>query len=233
MEAAGEKHPFEIAIIDMQMPKMDGRQLGQKIKDTPEIKGTRLIMMSSMGERGDVKILEALGFEAYLTKPVKMHQLHECLLKVCGRNEIAQLESPSPIITQYSLSEDQRRKIRILLAEDNRINQKVALKMLNKIGFRADAVTNGQDAIDALKKTDYDLVLMDCQMPGMDGYDATKLIREPNSGIKNNNVPIIAMTAHAMKGDKDKCLAMGMNDYLPKPVKPKMLADMLEKWISH
>ncbi len=231
MEAVIEKHPFEICIIDMQMPKMDGRQLGEKIKATHEIKATRLIMMSSMGERGDVKTLEKIGFEAYLTKPVKMYQLHECLLRVCSRNEITQPKSPTPIITQYSLSEDQRRKIRILLAEDNKINQKVALKMLSKIGFRADAVTNGEDAIDALKKEHYDLVLMDCQMPVMDGYDATLEIRKPNSEIKNSKVPIIAMTAHAMKGDRDKCIEVGMNDYLSKPVKPKTLAGMLEKWI--
>lgn len=230
-KAVQDKNAFQIAIIDMQMPGMDGRQLGEKIKDTTEIKGTRLIMMSSMGERGDVKVLEKIGFDAYLTKPVKMHQLRDCLLRVCNRKIITKKENSETIITQYSLSEDERRKIRILLAEDNRINQKVALKMLSKIGFRADAVTNGQEAVDALKRRHYDLVLMDCQMPILDGYSATKEVRKPDSEIKNFKVPIIAMTAHAMKGDKDKCLAVGMNDYLSKPVKPKALLYMLEKWI--
>jgi len=230
-DAAKGKKPFEIAIIDMQMPGMDGKQLGEKIKNTPETKNIRIVMMSSHGERGDSRELGKIGFDAYLTKPVKMKHLQACLIKVCNRKVKSEKTIPDNIITQYSLSEDERRGIRILLAEDNHINQKVALTMLNKIGYRADAVVNGMDAVAALKKTDYDLVLMDCQMPELDGYEATKKIRTPVPGIKNANVPIIAMTAHAMKGDLEKCLEAGMNDYLSKPVKPIDLSAMLNKWI--
>lgn len=223
--------PFGIAIIDMQMPEMDGRKLGEKIKNHPDINKTRLIMMSSMGERGDVKVLGEIGFDAYLTKPVKIAPLHACLVRVNNRKEKMLAPNSAGIITQYSLSEDERRKIRILLVEDNRINQKVALKMLSKIGYRADSATNGLEAITELKKTNYDLVLMDCQMPEMDGYEATKRIREFKSEVTDETVPIIAMTANAMKGDRDKCIQAGMDDYLTKPVKSKDLSNMLAKWL--
>ncbi len=233
IQAAGSKAPFEIAIIDMQMPKMDGKQLGQKIKAHPGINETRMVLMSSMGDRGDVKQLEKAGFDAYLNKPVKMAQLHACLVTVSSRHGTKTARVPSHrIITQYSLSEDERRRVRILLVEDNLINQKVALKMLSKIGYRADSATNGLDAVNALEKTDYNLVFMDCQMPELDGYEATKRIRSQNSNVKNHKVPIIAMTAHAMKGDRDKCISAGMNDYLTKPVKSKALSQMLDKWLS-
>ncbi len=121
---------------------------------------------------------------------------------------------------------------RLLIAEDNIVNQKVALAILKKLGYQADAVSNGKEALAALRKDFYDLVLMDCQMPEMDGYEAAALIREPQSGVRNPQIPIIALTAHAMKGDRDKCLAGGMNDYISKPVKTATVADALEKWLS-
>lgn len=229
--AVRNEAPFEIAIIDMQMPGIDGKQLGQKIKTHPDINKTRLIMMSSMGERGDVKLLGKIGFDAYLTKPVKTAQLHNCLVRVHDRKEKMLASNPDSIITRYSLSEDDRRKIRILLVEDNPINQKVALKILSKLGYRADSAANGLEAITTLEKTDYDLVLMDCQMPELDGYEATKRIRQFKPDGKNFKIPIIAMTAHAMKGDRDKCIEAGMNDYLTKPVKSKDLSQMLDKWL--
>ncbi len=232
-KAAAEKNqPFDIGIIDMQMPGMDGMALGKEIKADPLISRTRLIMMTSMGERGDVKAIEKIGFDAYLTKPVKMLQLHGCLLRVCGREPAPAADTESKIITQYSLAEDRRRQICILLAEDNKINQLVALKMLQKIGYRADTVSNGQDAVNALKKKTYDLVLMDCQMPQMDGYEATRVIRKSEANTRNRSVPIIALTANAMKGDRDKCLNAGMDDYLSKPVKAKDLSAVLEKWLA-
>jgi len=230
-ESVQTQNKFDIAIIDMQMPKMDGKQLGIKIKSNPDLSDLRMIMMSSMGERGDAKTLERIGFDAYLTKPVKMTQLNSCIVRVCSRSRTIETSTPKNIITQYSLSEDERRGLRILLAEDNRVNQKVALKILNKIGYRADAVINGIEALEALKKTDYNIVLMDCQMPELDGYAATKEIRKPESGVKNIKIPIIAMTANAMTGDREKCIAAGMDDYLTKPVKPKDLSKMLNKWL--
>ena len=189
-------------------------------------------MMSFMGERGDVKNLGKIGFDAYLTKPVKMEQLRACIVKVCNREEAVETPTFENIITRYSLSEDERRKIHILLAEDNHINQKVALKMLSEIGYRVDAVNNGVEAVNVLKKNDYHLVLMDCQMPELDGYDATREIRNPASEVRNINVPIIAMTAHAMKGDREKCIEAGMDDYLTKPVKSKELSKILDKWLA-
>ncbi|MBU3953681.1 MAG: response regulator [Proteobacteria bacterium] len=232
LAAKQKKSPFDIAIIDMQMPGMSGRELGEKIKADPSIAKTILVMMTSMGERGDVRDLERIGFAAYLVKPVKMAQFRACLLRVSGISDISEETGPAEIITCHSLSEDERLRVRILLAEDNEINQKVALKILNKMGYRADLVKNGQEAVAALEKTDYDLVLMDCQMPELDGYGATRKIREPNSLVKNPLVPVIALTAHAMKGDRDRCLEAGMNDYLTKPVKPKDLSRMLVKWLS-
>jgi two-component system sensor histidine kinase/response regulator len=169
----------------MQMPGMDGKQLGQKIKTNSDIANIRLIMMSSIGERGDAKELEKIGFDAYLSKPTKMAQLHECLIKLYNRTGKQKKTTSDPIVTKYILSEEERRKIRILLAEDNLINQKVALKMLYKIGFQVDTVVNGKEAIEALKNTDYDLVLMDCQMldkwlPGNQPDTATQLLKTLN-----------------------------------------------------
>ncbi len=226
-----DKDPFEIAVIDMQMPEMDGETLGKKIKDDPDLKDTRLVLMTSMGERGEAKRFEEIGFAAYLTKPVKKSHLYECLTMVRGVKNNALGEGSIPIITRHSLAEDQKCKVRILLAEDNIINQKVALNMLKNLGYRAEAVANGKEALKALEMIPYDIVLMDCQMTEMNGYEATGEIRNPTSKVLNHRVPVVAMTANAMNGDREKCLNAGMDDYLSKPVKPQELSKMLEKWI--
>jgi len=225
------KNPFEIAIIDMYMPGMNGDILGQEIKQNPGLKNTKLIMMTSMGKRGDVKQLQKIGFTAYLTKPVKQWQLYECLLKVAGIKKETAKEKPPALITRHSISDDQKRKIRILIAEDNRTNQMVILKILEKLGYSADAVANGEEAVDALKMFPYAAVLMDCQMPELDGYGATRIIRNPESKTLNHKVPVIALTANAMLGDREKCIKAGMNDYLSKPIDTQKLYEMLEKWI--
>ena len=229
--AVDSKDPYEIVILDKQMPEMDGEALGQKIKQDPDLKNTILVMMTSMGERGDAKRLEEIGFAAYLTKPIRQSKLYDCLATVTGMQKKAAEERPVAIVTQHSLTEDQKRRLRILLAEDNIINQKVAINILGKLGYRADAVANGKEAVEALGMIPYDIVLMDCQMPEMDGYEATGEIRNPNSKVLDHNVPVIALTAHVMKGDREKCLKAGMDDYLPKPVKPQELSDILEKWV--
>jgi CheY-like chemotaxis protein len=226
-----DKDPFEIVIVDMQMPEMDGETLGKKIKEDPDLKDTRLVMMTSMGDRGDAKHFKKIGFAAYLTKPVKQSQLYDCLATVHGAQKEAEGERSMPIITRHSLAEDQKCKVRILLAEDNIINQKVALNILGNLGYRVEAVADGKEAIKALEMIPYDIVLMDCQMTKMNGYEATGEIRNPKSKVLDHQVPVIAMTANAMKGDREKCLKAGMDDYLSKPVKPQELSDMLEKWI--
>ncbi|RLB89322.1 MAG: hypothetical protein DRH26_11825 [Deltaproteobacteria bacterium] len=230
--AVVDKDPFEIAILDMQMPEMDGAELGKKIKQNPDLENTRLVLMSSMGQRGDAKQLKEIGFAAYLIKPVKQSQLYTCLTTIAGIQKGPDKKQSTPMVTRHSLAEDQKHKTRILLAEDNKINQKVALNILKKLGYSADTAVNGKEAVKALEMTPYNIVLMDCQMPGMDGYDATGVIRNPESNVLDHKVIIIAMTANAMKEDREKCLKSGMDDYLSKPVKPRALSDMLDKWLS-
>ncbi|MBW2436194.1 MAG: response regulator, partial [Deltaproteobacteria bacterium] len=229
--AVESKAPYEIVIIDMSMPEMGGETLGQKIKNDPILNKTILIMMTSFGQRGDAKRLKEIGFAAYLTKPVKQSQLYDCLSTVCGMQKQGVNERPVEMVTRHSMAEDQKRRIRILLAEDNVTNQKVIINILGNLGYHADVVVDGQKAVEALGMIPYDIVLMDCQMPRMDGYEATTKIRNPELKIINHQVPVIAMTANAMKGAREKCLEAGMDDYLTKPVKPQQLSDMLEKWI--
>jgi CheY-like chemotaxis protein len=224
--------PFETAIIDMQMPEMDGETLGQKIKQDPDLKNTILVLLTSMGKRGDAKRIEEIGFAAYLTKPVKQSQLYDCLTTVFSRKKEVLKNQPPTIVTRHSIAEDKKRKHRILLAEDNITNQQVALNILKKFGYNADVVNNGKEAVRALEIIPYDIVLMDCQMPEMDGYEATGEIRNSRSKVLDSKIPIIAMTAHTMKGDREKCLEAGMDDYLCKPVNPQELHDTLEKWVT-
>ncbi len=228
--AVDNKDPFNMAILDMQMPAMDGETLGQKIKEDPDLKATILVLMTSMGRRGDAKRLEKLGFSAYLTKPIKQSQLHDCLATVTGSQKRPVKERPPAIVTRHSITEDHRRKVRILLADDNIVNQKVAVAMLRKFGYNTDVVANGKEALIAVRRDPYDIVLMDCQMPEMDGYEATKQIRNSKSQVPNPKIPIIAMTAHAMQGAREECLESGMDDFISKPVNPQELLDMIEKW---
>ncbi len=229
LRAQAEGDAFRVAVLDMQMPGMDGKDLGQKIMADPRLSNTLLIMMTSAGQRGDVAALQKIGFSAYLNKPVKNAQFHECLRMVLGLPGAGSPNAPRKMITRYSMKEGKKRRTRILVAEDNVVNQKVALRILEKLGYRADAVANGQEAVTALETVPYDLVLMDVQMPEMDGFDATRAIRDPESHVLRHDIPIIAMTAHALKGDRQRCLEAGMNDYISKPVTTSTLNDVLEK----
>jgi len=224
--------PFDIAVIDMGMPVMEGEALGRRIKEAPDIRDTRLVMLTSMGQRGDAVRVEEFGIAGYLTKPVKPSQLHECLAAVAGRQKGAEEELSEPIVTRHSIAEDRKSKIRILVAEDDSTNQMVALKILKNLGFRADTVDNGQDAVNALETTPYDLVLMDVQMPEMNGLEATRVIRDPESPIRNHEVPIVALTAHAMNEHREQCLEAGMDDFVTKPVNPRELGDAIERHLS-
>jgi len=224
--------PFKIALLDMQMPGMDGAELAKRIKETKQIAETLLIMMTSMGWPGTGTHMEREGFAAFLTKPVRQSQLYDCLALVVGRKR-ASADAPGKIIRRAAeVSEVDGSRFRILLAEDNVVNQKVATAILNKLGYRVDVVANGLEAVEALRGIPYDLVLMDCQMPEMDGYKATAIIRDPTSQVRDHAIPIVAMTAHAMKGDREKCLAAGMDDYIAKPIQPGVLDEALKRWLS-
>jgi two-component system sensor histidine kinase/response regulator len=230
--AKADRAPCEIAIIDMQMPGMDGETLGQKIKQDPDLNNTILVLLTSMDKRGDAKRIEKAGFSAYLTKPIKKSQLYDCLAMVTGSKIELPKNQPATIVTRYAVADDKKREPRILLVEDNITNQKVALNILKRFGYKADSAADGKEAVKALETITYDIVLMDCQMPGMDGYEATGEIRNPASKVLDHEVPVIAMTAHAMKGDRERCLDAGMDDYICKPVNPRELCNMIEKWIT-
>jgi PAS domain S-box-containing protein len=230
--AAAAGDPFRIAILDMPAWEMDGETLGRMIKADPLLQETLLVMVTSVGKRGEAARAEKAGFAAYLTKPVKQGQLCDCLKTALGRIKSAD-SSGEHIITRHSLVESQKQKVRILLAEDNITNQKVALKILEKLGYHADTASNGAEALDAVGTRSYDLVLMDIQMPEMDGFEVTNRIRSMASSASRQDVPIIAMTAHAMKGDREKCIEAGMNDYVSKPVQPRQLSEAIARWIPH
>jgi CheY-like chemotaxis protein/signal transduction histidine kinase len=221
--------PFKVAIVDMQMPGMDGATLARIIKTDEKLRDTLLVLCCSLGQRGDAKRMQEIGFSAYLVKPVRHWEIRGCLSAVVAGTVVPEREQP--LVTRHTVREINRGVVRILLAEDNITNQQVAVGILKKMGLHADAVANGAEAVKALESLPYDLVLMDVLMPEMDGFEATRQIRNPYSMVRNHQIPIIAMTANAMKGDREKCLEVGMNDYLSKPVSPQALADVLEEWL--
>jgi len=233
-QALDEHDPFPLAIIDMQMPGMDGAMLGTMIKADKRLSGTCMVMLTSLGLRGDANRFEEIGFAAYATKPIRHEEL-KSILSVALGNSGKGVKKPKHMATRYSAREIRGKfsdnASRILLAEDNITNQQVAIGILKKLGLSSEAVANGMEAIKALETIEYDLVLMDVQMPLMDGLEATRVIRDVRSAVLNHDVPVIAMTAHALQGDKERCLAAGMNDYISKPVSPMALTASLEAWL--
>lgn len=227
-----QKAPYDIALLDMQLPEIDGEILGRTIKKKELLKDTSLVILTSLGTRGDAVRFQKSGFDGYLTKPVKQSHLYDCILTILNSKLKPVAHKKKQIVTRHVVAENRNKKRRILLVEDNIVNQKVALKILEKYGYRVDAVANGQEALCSLKLAPYDLVLMDCQMPVMDGYEATKEIRNSNSNVMNNKIFIIAMTANAMKGDREKCINVGMDDYIAKPINPKALKETIERWLD-
>ena len=237
LTAAQEKgDPFRIAILDLQMPDMDGATLGSAIKSNERLRGTHLILLSSLGDRGDARRFEKIGFSGHLIKPLRHVELFNVLTTAIAAGEPAQPGDTSLIETNPSTGEIRHEPIifkkRILLVEDNITNQQVALGILKKLVRRADAAANGVEALKALESIHYDLVLMDVQMPEMDGLEATRRIRNPQSAVLNHEIPIIAMTAHASQGYQERCLEAGMNDYISKPIEPQMVADVIRRWLS-
>ncbi len=235
IESARRNEPYDLAILDMQMPGMDGLQLARAIKAEPTIRGTRLIMLSSLGRHLEAQEANHIGIEAYLTKPVRQSKLYDAIATVMGAP--AQTEpKEEEQVRRSAIREGAHRAgsssgVRVLVAEDNAVNQKVAVKMLERLGYRADVAANGLEAVEALSRIPYPAVLMDVQMPEMDGYEATAEIRRREEGT-DRRTPIIAMTANAMEGDREKTLEAGMDDYVPKPVKPEQLGRVLARWVS-
>ena len=225
--AHSAKNPYQLILLDMQMPGMDGEQTAHAIKSDPTSQDIKIIILTSMGERGDVKRLEALGCSAYLHKPVKQKMLSEAIIAVLGHKPPK--GGTSPLITRHTLAEQKRQGLRILLAEDNAINQKLAIILLQKAGYSVDAVENGDQVFKKIQREQYNAVLMDVQMPVMDGFEATRRIRQWEAG--KGHIPIIAMTAHALKGDRERCIEAGMDDYVSKPLQPQALIIAIDRWV--
>jgi CheY-like chemotaxis protein len=235
LRSGGE--PYDLAVLDMQMPELDGLELARRIKADPALSPIRLVLLTSMGRRGDVDEASESGIEAYLTKPIRQSDLYDALVTVMS----GATPEEERLVTLRGPEGRGNAVHRVLVAEDNPVNQKVAAHMLENLGYQVDLVADGREALKAVSGTPYGAVLMDVQMPGMDGYRATRRIRnlEERSGrrsmmmgLRKRRTPIIAMTASAMQGDRERAIEAGMDDYVSKPVSRKELGDVLGKWIS-
>ena len=231
-EAHVAGRPLDAAFLDYMMPDCDGAQLGRTINGDETLKYTRLILLTSSGQRGDGHLFADIGFAAYLLKPVALRDLIDCLMVVLANDAQAWHMRSQPIVTRHALrAKRTQTRNRILLAEDNLVNQKVVVRLLEKLDYRVHIVADGQSCIAAWQTGNFDLILMDCQMPTMDGYEAARAIRKLEDGKRH--VPIIALTAHAMKGDAEKCRDAGMDDYLSKPIDRAALDASLERLLSN
>ncbi len=236
--------PFDLAILDMHMPNMDGLELAKAIKADPVIQHVRLVLQTSLG-RGDTEKAHDNGIEAYLTKPIRKAHLERCLVTLMSDSSTSIIEGGETSESRHTMMKSPRREhhARILVADDHAVNQQLASLFLQRLGYHVEVVSNGKDAIQALQNASFDLILMDCQMPEMDGYEATEKIREmEQSGpeiqeslisdvSRSSRLPIIALTANAMKRDREKCLEAGMDDFLSKPINIKDLEMALTRWI--
>jgi two-component system sensor histidine kinase/response regulator len=225
-EAHGSGTIFPLILLDAQMPEMDGFALAESIKRNPDWKTVTIMMLSSAGLRGDAQRCRELGVAAYLTKPIKQGELLDAILTALGTKP--RKEAPPDLVTRHFLRENGNH-LRILLVEDNPVNQVLAVRLLEKRGHAVAVAGNGKEALVALEKQAFDLVLMDVQMPVMDGFEATAAIREKEK-TSGNHLPVIAMTAHAMVGDKERCLEAGMDDYITKPIRGEELSDLLKHY---
>jgi len=227
--AAKDGHPFDIVIVDMNMPHLSGLQVAQLIHQTPAINTAKILLMMTASIRGDAQLAKNAGVKAYLTKPISQSNLYRSLLALNNGTH----GTSQQIITQNNLENTVTKyKAKILLAEDNLVNQQVARGVLHKLGCQVDMVINGHEAVTAYLANRYDLVFMDCMMPEMDGYQATKQIRrlEAEAG-SSQHIPIVALTANALSGDRDACLAVGMDAYISKPFGRNEIEEILKEWI--
>jgi two-component system, sensor histidine kinase and response regulator len=238
-EWAGD--PYSIVLLTAELPDFEGETLGRLIKADARLHGTVLLYFTAQGRPGDARRIHDAGFAAYLLKPYRQEDLYDALALAWEGRTAAE---PIPLITRHSLAEGRAAQrttppvavatrsapARVLLVEDNVVNQKLAIRLLEKLGCRVDVAANGREGVEMLTLLPYDLVFMDCQMPELDGYDATRQIRSSESRIAR--VPIVAMTANAMRGDREKCLEAGMDDYITKPIRTDDLAAMLQRWLD-
>ncbi len=220
--------PYALILTDVHMPGMNGFTLVERIRHSPGLSTATIMMLTSAGHRGDAQRCKELGVSAYLLKPIRQSELREAIARVLGARE---QQGAIPLLTRYSLHDarDPAEVLRILLAEDNVVNQRLATRLLEKRGHRVTVAANGHEALDALAKDSFDLVLMDVQMPEMDGMEATAKIRDMEK-VTGKHQPVVALTAHAMKADHDLCLAAGMDGYLTKPIRQQELDELLEKY---
>jgi PAS domain S-box-containing protein len=218
---------FSLILTDMHMPHMDGFTLIERIRQQPALSTPTIVMLTSAGHRGDAERCKQLGVAAYLLKPIRQSELREAIALVLGAR---QPNGAIPLVTRYSLHDarDPDDFLSILVAEDNLVNQRLAVRMLEKRGHRVSVAGNGQEALDALAREDFDIVFMDVQMPEMDGITATSVLRQREQDSSKHQV-VIALTAHAMKSDEERCLAAGMDGYLSKPIRPQALDDILSR----
>jgi PAS domain S-box-containing protein len=251
MARAARSEPYDLALIELQLDDMDGLEAARQLKQDAATAAIRIVILTTVGRRGDGRAARHLGVDAYLTKPLRQSQLMDCLSLALrqGRSGGEPSTSSRPsLITKHSLAEAQNSSLpTLLLVEDNPVNQKVAIKMLEKLGYRVEVAVNGYEAVAALERSAYPLIFMDCQMPDMDGFEATRRIREREQAQRkegstkgneslsripqSDHVPIIAMTANAMQGDRERCLAAGMDDYVAKPIRSKDLQVVIETWL--
>ncbi len=225
------KEDINAIIVDNKMPEMSGFEFNSMIKSDKKLKNIPLILFTSLVQKGDAQLAREKGFAGYLTKPVRKKELIECLQMVLKSKGSCFKEDDKLLVTRHVVNEKNfNNKIKILVVEDNEINQKLIVKLLNKFGYSCDIAVNGAEAVKSYKAKWYDMILMDCQMPVMDGYKATKEIRKIENNTKHT--PIIALTAHALEGDLEKCLNVGMDDYLSKPVNARKLASVLTSHLS-
>ena len=233
-ETQSRGHLVDAVILDMQMPGLSGEETGARLKGNAALATLPLILLTSSAMRGDAERLSAAGFAGYLSKPIKDKLLHACLEAVFQPvvlGETSENRLVQPLITRHSLIEEARHA-HILLVEDNATNQKLALALLKRLGHQIELANNGQEALQKLAEKHYDMVLMDCRMPVMDGFEATAIVRAGQAGVLDLRVPIIAMTANAMEGDREATLAAGMDDYLSKPIDPQRLAETIQRWLG-
>ncbi len=227
-EAVAAGDPFDVAIVDLQMPGVDGLELGRRIRASPVLADTHLILLTSSAHRVHGRIAKSAGYEAFLVKPAKVAALYESLLFVLGHRRAG--TTSGAVASAVHRTPERRGGPEVLVVDDNPINQKLAARMLEKMGHRVDLAADGHQALAAVQRHHYAAVLMDCQMPGMDGYEATMELRRLEG--PDCRTPVIAMTAGAMAGDRQKCLAAGMDDYITKPMTLPALQEVLEPWLG-